>query len=347
MIAKAATLGRNEEGFKALGAGLHAVEDYFAHSNFIEVALAQLVDDGAVEKDNPKVAAIHHYYAVDPTQIGVDNLGRPQIVTGTSAKGPNDDVGMGEVLKTEFRDAEFRRNFLRGATIRWGWQVPVEGGRGVGGWVGEKIGAGLGAIGGFVGGLFSGAARGAAAGWRGASHWWQKPFAGLGGLISGGASGAVEGGSKGLESGRRVGGRVGSTVGAFVGRAASLAVAPAVAVAMFSLISAISILGAVGSPLIEKGAKGMIAKGTKESVTKRDPAKVPLPTHSQIAKDDPDQPLHAAAAHLAHVADTEIGKMMIKVWKGEATVSEAQELVDIYMSHPKAHEWWRNELSRL
>ena len=45
-IAEAARLGRHEGGEHALGNGLHAVEDYFAHSNFVEVALAHSSPDG-------------------------------------------------------------------------------------------------------------------------------------------------------------------------------------------------------------------------------------------------------------------------------------------------------------
>ncbi len=349
MIGQAAALGRNEKGLMALGNGLHAVEDYFAHSNFVEVALAQLVDDRVVAKDNPAAAALHRYPGVDPTKVAAGPAGFPGIVTGTSAKGPNDDVGMGEVIKTEFSNGEFRRLFLRGATIRWGWQAPKEGGRRAGGWIGEKIGAGFGAIGGAIKGLFTGAGHGAAEAWRGARHWWQKPFAAIGGLVSGGLSGAAEGGSRGLVAGKEIGGRVGSTVGAFIGRAASLAVAPTVAVAMFGIITALSTLGGVPLSLL---AKHKITKGTRESITQKDAKGVPVPgpTHSQIAKDDPDQPLHRAAARLAFVADRGIGQAMIRVWAGDETVEAAQRLIDLYMAHPLFHQphgqqWWRQELA--
>ena len=119
-IAEAAALGRNDKGRAALGNGLHAVEDYFAHSNFVEVALAQLKHEGEVGENNPKVSAMQNYYEVDPTNIGTDKFGRPQIVTGTSAPGASETVGVWEAVKTELRNDEFRRVFLRGAILRYG-----------------------------------------------------------------------------------------------------------------------------------------------------------------------------------------------------------------------------------
>ena len=41
-IRKAAELGPTNDGFRHFGAGLHVLEDYFAHSNFIEVSLIKL-----------------------------------------------------------------------------------------------------------------------------------------------------------------------------------------------------------------------------------------------------------------------------------------------------------------
>ncbi|MEJ7806460.1 MAG: HET-C-related protein [Telluria sp.] len=41
-IRKAAELGRTNDGFRHFGAGLHVLEDYFAHSNFIEISLIKL-----------------------------------------------------------------------------------------------------------------------------------------------------------------------------------------------------------------------------------------------------------------------------------------------------------------
>ncbi len=42
---KAANLGPTDEGRFHMGAGLHVIEDYFSHSNFIEVALNGYIDD--------------------------------------------------------------------------------------------------------------------------------------------------------------------------------------------------------------------------------------------------------------------------------------------------------------
>ena len=55
----------------------------------------------------------------------------------------------------------------------------------------------------------------------------------------------------------------------------------------------------------------------KSGATTAGAKKATLPTHSQIAKDDPDHPLHGAADRLAHIADREIGRQMIKVWESK------------------------------
>ena len=48
---QAAQAGPNDHGRFHVGAGLHAIEDYFAHSNFIEVALNQYI--GTLAKGSP------------------------------------------------------------------------------------------------------------------------------------------------------------------------------------------------------------------------------------------------------------------------------------------------------
>jgi len=90
-LADAIAHGRNPEGLRDLGNAQHAVEDYFAHSNFIEVALAQLVFEGSLPRANPLVEAMSRYEGVDPANVRdgpwldeMDPLGRPKIVTGTN-----------------------------------------------------------------------------------------------------------------------------------------------------------------------------------------------------------------------------------------------------------------------
>jgi hypothetical protein len=66
-------------GFRAMGDGLHVVEDHFSHSNFTEVALAQLVGEGAIRPDNPLVLGMGRCIGVDPARAGTDPLHRPLI----------------------------------------------------------------------------------------------------------------------------------------------------------------------------------------------------------------------------------------------------------------------------
>jgi hypothetical protein len=49
MLAEAVSKGETPEGMQALGNGLHVVEDYFSHSNFTEVCIVTLKDDPAVK----------------------------------------------------------------------------------------------------------------------------------------------------------------------------------------------------------------------------------------------------------------------------------------------------------
>ena len=78
-IKLAAKYGRNKEGFRHLGAALHVIEDYFAHSNFIEVALRKF---GIVQTDDEE---LKKYKLVYPWVEGMQseaNYGNIPIVTG-------------------------------------------------------------------------------------------------------------------------------------------------------------------------------------------------------------------------------------------------------------------------
>jgi Heterokaryon incompatibility protein Het-C len=339
-LGKAAQLGRTPEGERELGNGLHAVEDYFAHSNFVEVALAELVPKD-VDRANPLVRALAGYYDVVPDQVPVDNLGRPGIITGTSAPGPGDKVGKWEVIKAELRNAEIRKALVRGLSILYA-KAARERDRNEFSLVGHTVGGFIGAVGGAVGGLFSGAASGAAAGWRGARHWWQKPFAAIGGLFKGAATGAVHGAASGAKAGSHVGEKVGAFLGDVIGRVEA-AFVTAFLYALF-VVSALALT--VVGPILEVAAPHRIRTHTRETVDQTvDPTRAKQPTtHSQIAKDDIDHPMHNAAAALAHEADLNIGKVMIDVWAHKRPVSDAEKLVDLYMAHPKANRWWQPTL---
>jgi hypothetical protein len=359
-IAEAAALGRNDKGRAALGNGLHAVEDYFAHSNFVEVALAHLKYEGEVGEYNPKVSAMQNYYEVDSTNVGTDKFGRRQIVTGTSAPGASTTVGVWEVVKTELKNDEFRRVFLRGAILRYGRDLPIEAGRKLPNLLGSGVGAVLGAVGGAV----TGAVGGAVKGWRGAKHWYQKPLAAIGGFLGGAVRGFFQGAASGAKTGWRIGGQVDAAVGSplshlgdLLGRVAGFGLGVVAAAAVLAILGLIALVTVPGGSLLKAHAKRKIAEGTRQTVSEAGAKNAALPTHSQIAKDDPDHPLHGAADRLAHIADREIGRQIIKVWetKGpehQEAVAAAQALVDFYLAHPlvgdptrpQADPWWKAEL---
>jgi len=336
MIERAAKLGRTPEGFAALGDGLHAVEDYFAHSNFIEVALEQLVNKEKgkpVAADNPSYLATKKYPGVDWKKLGTLD-GETQIVTGTSAPGPGDKVGKWEVIKAEFPSGEIRKLLIKGAAI-YGWK----GGEALPHYTGAVAGGVVGAVGGAVGGAVVGAGRGAAESWRKSRHWWQKPFAAIGGLVKGAVTGFGKGAVAGAKAGWRIGGKAGDAVGTFLGPVAGFLVAAAA-------VSAAVLADAVLTGLLaamRPAASWRMGVHTKETYTGK--GKTQGLTHSQIAKDDKDHPLHAAAADLAEYVDTQIGREMIEVWAGRADVSKATAMVDTYVARPAKSEWWKSRLA--
>lgn len=359
-LAEAVALGHTPEGLQALGNGLHAVEDYYSHSNFIEVALAQLVQEGNLASDNPLVAAIRRYIGVDPSNVQdrfgaptVDRFGRPRIVTGTSVGWGANLVGLWETIKTEIKTGELRNAFVRGLAIRYGWRGIGGAGRSVLGKIGGAVGGVLGFIGGglrwlggTIGGLFAGAGAGAASAWHSAKHWWQKPFAALGGLFGGAALGATLGAGStagpvaGAVGGWRTGERIGGAIGQGVFGAAGAAIT-GVGGASLTLLGS-TLLAAVDRTI----GKAIIPFGTRASIKAAPYGSGP--THSQIAKDDPDHPLFGASRALAHEADLQIGRAIIEAWNGtgsiETRAARVKALVDLYVAHPYAVAWWRSVL---
>ncbi|MFL0170513.1 HET-C-related protein [Tenacibaculum maritimum] len=63
------------------------------------------------------------------------------------------------------------------------------------------------------------------------------------------------------------------------------------------------------------------------------------PSHTQIAKDDPDKPMHELSAKLAVEAVRRVGEEMFRVWKGQSVISEVMKEVNIIMKHPAVSTW--------
>jgi hypothetical protein len=129
MLGQAVEKGETPEGMQALGNGLHAVEDYFSHSNFTEVCIVTLKDDPSIKPlldQLQKTTLGHTPGTLTPPQggggpaPGVETTepapgGRMQIQTGTYAPGANNFVSLVEALETELTNGELRRTFIKGS----------------------------------------------------------------------------------------------------------------------------------------------------------------------------------------------------------------------------------------
>lgn len=64
------------------------------------------------------------------------------------------------------------------------------------------------------------------------------------------------------------------------------------------------------------------------------------PSHTQVAKDDPDHPLHELAGRLAVEAVKQVGEKMLQVWRGKGSVETSViPVVDRLMRHPSVSTW--------
>jgi Heterokaryon incompatibility protein Het-C len=310
---------RTPDGMFAMGNALHAMEDYFSHSNFIEVAFSILISEGTVDpKKRPwseyvKREARFGYSA--STAGGKDRFGREQIVSGTYAAGPNDNVSRLELLQTEMTNGAlrralflgyFRRFMAGGAEMGSSALAPV--GRGAGTLVGGEVGA-------VAGGLL-GAGEGAVAGFRRGSGVLGTIASTAGGLFGGGVSGAISGGSAGAAVGGQLGenamGSVGSAVGSGLGGlggAGIMALATAFIGPLFaSAIAAARVAASTGE--LDKLAEQQTDKAQGQASARG----LGL-THSALAKDAPDHPLFGASRKLAVEMDKAIGLAMTGAWK--------------------------------
>lgn len=118
---QAAKIGPTDEGRFHIGAGLHAIEDYFSHSNFIEVALNSYIDMAAkapakqkegvrkflkqVKKDEKTPGGVHSQQKLGGKMTHVDTLfdatapnGKRQAVTTGSVSGIDMKASIGHIL---------------------------------------------------------------------------------------------------------------------------------------------------------------------------------------------------------------------------------------------------------
>jgi Domain of unknown function (DUF4157)/Heterokaryon incompatibility protein Het-C len=304
-LAESVQQGRTPDGLASFGDAMHAVEDYYAHSNFTELALALLAHDNPAARKVLAEAKREGFDATSAETVGADPLKRgAAVITGTvgdEAHNANAKVALIEALRAEIATGSLRRAFLLG--------LFRTGGTGL-------LGGALGVLGGIAGGVvgaITGFARdvGAAVGRLFGRHDDQK----FGSRTK-----------SGLASGIAIGGNVGRTVGNAIEGTAAAAVAGAVLLTLVTPILAI-LKASIGRPSVS-------ARLTRESAVGAPGGK---PTHSQISKDAPDHPVHKAAAALAEHADEVFGRAMIAAWsnpdKAAATASVVP-LVDRFVAYP-------------
>ena len=358
-LTTAVARGATPAGRMAMGDALHAVEDYFSHSNFVEAAIWTLDLEGV------KVDGLRSLVAQTPLGAGAaaaggfdPATGQPKIYTGTYHAGANDWVSRAEVVKSEIEHGGFTRAFVIG-WLRKNGITGEELGRVVGrSTLGVAAGvplAGLAAVG---GGLTRGV-EGAAAGWEQNSGLGALGHA-VSGFFSGGASGVAEGAGLGWDAGLNLGGMTGGAIGTGVGLGLGTLEEIVAAVGVASVMAAFPAIAAAMAAffvLLDKVILDAFADAqTKKSAQEAAAAGLSGPTHSQIAKDAPDNPLFAVSVKLAEHVDQEIGTAMLAAWaagEGKPPLGEGgpppsaasvTQLVDKFVSTPTHDGWWRETL---
>jgi len=360
-LTAAVQAGATREGMMELGDGLHAVEDYFAHSNFVELALSILASQGdaAVAAHasailaRAKSPAEGGFDATSADRIGKDPKGRgTAIVTGTYGDEPhsaNQRVSLIEQIHSEILTGGLRTAFILGAPRALGDQVLGSIGEGAGWLAGEVYGG----VTGFAKGLGKGTADAVSSVGSAIQQWATNPSNPPTGEIHtdvvGTAVRSMEADAK-LKSANAAaaGKRVGSAAG---GLAASLWNAQHPSALVLTKLSAL--VARLFDPL-EGSMKKAVTTQTEASKkgAPREPGtppgKVP-PTHSELAKDAPDHPVYKAAGALAVNAIAEIGGSVRSAWTNPdkaAATRDVQKLVDLYVAYPTENEdTWKTTLT--
>ncbi|MEO8394901.1 MAG: HET-C-related protein [Chloroflexota bacterium] len=380
ITAPADKMTRNER-LSVMGGALHAVEDYFSHSNFVEVGLWTLYNEGNKDAEPYVKQMVERMNGTNPALIGgAGPDGQPKILTGTYSPGANNLVSDLELLKVQLQTGEFAKAFVVGL-IRMGTvtaaQIAEILGIEQGGTIGGSIGYVAGGIGGAVGGAVEGAQTGASQGFdEGASQGYQNGYQAAGGGIPGealgqaegvveGAVGGVTGFFKGAAQGLFGGASRGSTAGARAGAQFGGDVGGSMAKGLVDangklvltvaqidmLIGGPLIKAKLGQylPIIEKMLEDASVSQTQKSAEQAAERGVTGPTHSQIAKDAPDHPLFGVSVKLAEFADREIGQAMKAALDSgntdDGTVKPIQDLVDKFISDPSKDGWWHETLA--
>lgn len=128
-LAEAIALKHTDAGMEAMGNGLHAIEDYFSHSNFVEVAIWYLGKEKAIPPEK--------YERLVKTNIGRNaallggndplDPALPAIITGTYASGYDSAISLIEQIQTEVAHGQLTRAFIIGWLIQQGIDFRVLG----------------------------------------------------------------------------------------------------------------------------------------------------------------------------------------------------------------------------
>jgi len=355
-------------GMRLMGEALHAVEDYFAHTNFTEIAIWVMAQEGLVKAKE----ALSKTHGMEMAG-GMDASGvMPQLIAGTYKPGGNDMVSLLETVKTQLDTKQFIYAALKGmiragainlatvtsALAKYGVGVPA----GVIGGAGGAIGSGaVGLVEGASKGIDEGAASGEASGHamgRAAlgpmyGDALGNELAGIGHYL-GAAEGMVEGAGSGLWQGMKSGAKKGfnaglDTVGGAAGKGAAAAtkfagevtivggkiVITAAVAEMLLTTPAIAamVYGAIKilHALINEILDKMTAKQTAQAVKESpvDPKTgKQTVTHSVLAKDSPDNPIWKPSSALFKEAVKGVGGVLHNAWNMSVADSDVNAQID-------------------
>jgi hypothetical protein len=359
--------GRNPEGLRVMGDGLHAVEDYFSHTNFTEIAIWKLAQEG-----DPKAKAMLGKTNQMEMAGGTDTKGRPKLVAGTYKPGGNDTVSLLETIKTQLETKQFigatLKGLIRTGAIGMSMITEALAQYGIGGVLGVAGGA-VGGVGGALSGAVEGAGKGmdegaasAEASARSAGYSLLGEYGGrqLGeemagvahyfGAATGAVGGAAEGIWEGAKSGAKKGWNFGfGTLGGYAGKGAAAATKGAgeVAIVGGQIVLTARVVGlllanpAIAAPvyatikgiglLIDEVIEHYVQKATQQAAAESpiDPATGKRTiTHSEIAKDAPEHPIWHSSSALADVAVQGLGRVMQEAWSSKLAPEALDAKVD-------------------
>ncbi|MEH1854129.1 MAG: HET-C-related protein [Nostoc sp.] len=372
-LVEAIKKGDTPEGREEMSSALHAVEDYFSHTNFTEAAIWVLAKENPA-KYKPLMAKMSETTLGTGTATvgGLDKKGLPQIVSGTYVPDANNMVSQIELLKTELESGALTVALVKGLMMKAGITADVLANK-----LGEKMGikpilrtveGGIGAVVGGVEGAVKGTASGARTGGA-AGRRIGGLFGSLGEVVGeeigeqvGGVVGGVSGGVSGARTGEAAGEEMGEQDAEAIIKAAGFTIKGGMVVITASTVATLLIIfpeianrlttvvaiakSKLGQKLLDAYAEKKIAESAKEAKAKG----LTGPTHSELAKDAPDHPLFDASASLAVEAVRGIGIGMKAAWaQNKANLPSAEPVgtegvtsqVDKYVCALDGDGWWR------